>query len=127
MLKKLIIAAVAASSVGIAMSATIIVREAPPALREEAAPAPRMGYEWAPGYWNWNHGRYVWTSGHWLRERHGQHWVADRWEQRGDHWSRIGGHYERGVGMGNRGAMGDRDHDGVPNAVDSHPNNPYKN
>jgi hypothetical protein len=135
MLKKVIIAVAAASSLGVAMAETLIIREAPPPLRVERMPGHRAGHEWAPGHWDWRHGQYVWVQGHWIRERRGQHWVAERWERRGDHWAMIPGHWERGHAMGNRG-MGDRDHDGVPNRYDrdrdndgvpnrydSHPNN----
>lgn len=39
---------------------------APPAPIYEAAPAPRVGYVWQPGYWGWEYGRYVWVRGHWV-------------------------------------------------------------
>jgi hypothetical protein len=132
MLKKAILAAAIAASVGSAMAQVVIVREAPPPVREERVPGPRAGWEWAPGHWDWRHGQYVWVQGHWLRERRGEHWVADRWERRGDRWERVAGHWERGDRhwdngrhMGNRG-LGDNDHDGVPNRFDSRPNNPYR-
>ena len=38
---------------------------APPAATYEAAPPPRVGYAWQPGYWAWDHGRYAWIPGHW--------------------------------------------------------------
>ena len=138
MLKKVILATALAASFGTAMAQSIIIREAPPPVREERVPGPRPGWEWAQGHWSWRHGQYVWVQGHWMRERRGEHWVADRWERRGDRWVMINGHWERGGGMGHRG-MGDRDHDGVPNRYDrdrdndgvpnrfdSAPNNPYR-
>jgi len=39
---------------------------APPAPVYEAAPAPRVGYAWQPGYWGWQYGHYVWVPGHWV-------------------------------------------------------------
>jgi len=51
--------------------AAIEVNIAPPAPRHEVVPAARPGYEWAPGYWNWNGHRYVWVDGHFVRERTG--------------------------------------------------------
>jgi OOP family OmpA-OmpF porin len=36
-----------------------------PAPRYEQAPAPRPGYLWQQGYWQWDHGRYAWTRGSW--------------------------------------------------------------
>jgi WXXGXW repeat (2 copies) len=68
---------------------------APPPARDERAPAPRDGYVWASGYWDWNGRAYSWVSGHFIFERRGAHWVADRWEQAGSHWQRVAGHWER--------------------------------
>lgn len=126
MLKKVILAVAAASSFGVGMAqAAVIIREAPPPIREERIPGPRHGMEWAQGHWAWRHGEYVWVRGHWVRERRGHHWVAERWERRGDHWVMLPGHWERGHAMGGPG-MRDRDHDGVPNRFDEHPNNPNR-
>ena len=126
MLKKVILAVAAASSFGVAMAETIIIREAPPPMREERMPEHhRHGMEWAPGHWAWRHGQYVWMEGHWMRERRGHHWVAERWERRGDRWVMMPGHWERGHEMGGPG-LRDRDHDGVPNRFDEFPNNPNR-
>ncbi len=38
----------------------------------------------------------------------------------------IGVSSSGGTGHRHRGAYGDRDHDGVPNVYDEHPNNPYR-
>ena len=89
---------------------------APPPARFEAVPAPRRGYVWAPGYWNARNNRHVWQAGHWERERKGYRYNQPRWTQRDSRW-----HFERGGW--NRG---DRDGDGVPNALDRAPNNPNK-
>jgi WXXGXW repeat (2 copies) len=67
---------------------------APPPPRDERAPAPRDGYVWAPGYWEWNGHAYSWVSGRFMFEHHGAHWVADRWEQTGPRWQRVPGHWE---------------------------------
>ena len=67
---------------------------APPPPRDERAPAPRDGYVWAPGYWEWNGRAYSWVSGRFMFDHHGAHWVADRWEQAGPHWQRVAGHWE---------------------------------
>ena len=50
--------------------------------RYEVVPAPRVGYVWAPGFWDWRHGRHIWVKGHYERERRGYHWNPTRWEQR---------------------------------------------
>ena len=67
---------------------------APPAPREEVIPAPRVGYVWAPGYWNWSGHEHVWVGGRWVSERRGHHWVADHWEQHGNHWHHEPGHWD---------------------------------
>jgi len=51
-----------------------------------------------------------------VRERHGWRYAEPRWVERNGRWV-----LERG-----RWARGDRDHDGVPNAVDRHPDNPRR-
>lgn len=75
------------------------VEVAPPPPQVEVVPAPRPGYVWAPGYWDWRDGRHVWVNGHWVVERPGYAWVPDRWveyrEHRGPHWHREPGHWER--------------------------------
>jgi hypothetical protein len=68
---------------------------APPAARDEQAPAPRDGYVWAAGYWDWNGHAYTWVPGHFIFQHRGAHWVADRWDQAGDHWQHVSGHWER--------------------------------
>lgn len=95
----------------------IVVREAPPPPRHEAVPAARRGYVWAPGYWNYSGHRYVWTKGHWERERHGYAYRRTEWRDDGHGgWTMVRGGWGRG----------DNDHDGVPNRVDSRPNNPNR-
>ncbi len=68
---------------------------APPPLRVETVPGPRLGYVWAPGYWEWRDRAHVWVPGRYIHERRGQHWVPDHWEQRGPHWHHERGHWER--------------------------------
>ena len=73
-MKKLLLAALVAGSLGgatLPASADVVVRTAPPPPRDERIPEARRGYVWAPGHWEWRHGRYAWTNGKWLRERHG--------------------------------------------------------
>ncbi len=47
----------------------------PPAPVYEAAPAPRVGYVWAPGYWDYESNKHIWRKGHWEHERQGQRWA----------------------------------------------------
>ena len=67
---------------------------APPAPREEVIPAPRRGYVWAPGYWNYRHHRHAWVRGHWVHGRHGHHYIAAHWRQRGHRWRFEEGHWD---------------------------------
>jgi hypothetical protein len=70
---------------------SINIEFAPPAPRYEVVPAPRSGYTWAPGYWQWQDQRHVWATGRWVEERPGSYWVADRWEPRdGRHYYQPG-------------------------------------
>ena len=117
--RKLLLAALAASSIWIAplpaaAETTFYLDIAPPAPRYEVVPAPRAGYAWQPGVWEWNNGRHSWRKGYWVKERHGYYYHPSRWEQRDGRW-----HMERGRWDKQRyAARGDRDHDGVPNQYD---------
>ena len=67
-------------------SVNIVISSAPPAPRFESVPAPRSGYVWAPGYWNWNGQRHVWNEGQWLRERSGNQYRRAEWVQENNRW-----------------------------------------
>jgi len=111
------LAVLTASLLGLGAAAhaqyTAIVSVAPPAPRVEVVPSPRHGYVWAPGHYEWRGGQYAWVDGHWLSARNGYEYREPRWVQRGNgEWMMVGGNWERG-------AYGDRDHDGVPNRYDA--------
>jgi hypothetical protein len=140
--RKLLLAAIAASSIGMipmpsSADVGIYLDVAPPPARYEVAPAPRAGYIWAPGYWDWRNGRHAWVRGHWVRERPGFYWHPSRWEQREGRWAFERGRWDRQRyayrGDGDRDRDGvpnrydrDRDGDGVPNRFDRAPNNPNR-
>jgi hypothetical protein len=118
-MKKLLLATLFAGtfgSVALPAVADVVIRTAPPPPRDEVVPAARHGYVWAPGHWEWRHGRYVWVRGSWLRERHGYAYHAPTWVERDGRWVMERGGWRRG----------DRDGDGVPNRLDAHPNNPHR-
>ena len=73
---------------------SVQVNVGPPAPIYEAVPAPRPGYVWARGYWDYDHGHHVWHGGRWERERHGDHWADASWSQRNGHWYLSRGHWE---------------------------------
>jgi hypothetical protein len=80
-------------------SAQVVVEVgvAPPAPRYEAVPPPRYGYEWAPGYWQWNPGwhRHVWVPGHWIAGRQGWHWHGGAWVPSPHGWRWHEGYWGR--------------------------------
>jgi hypothetical protein len=90
----------------------IIIKKAPPALRREAVPNARRGFDWVPGYWNWNGRRHDWVGGHWEKVRPGYAYQRAQWRQE--------------VRGRDNGPRGDRDRDGVPNRHDNRPNNPNR-
>ncbi len=73
---------------------SVQVNIGPPPLVYEAVPAPRPGYLWARGYWDYDHGRHVWRGGHWERERRGDRWADGSWEERNGRWYLSRGHWE---------------------------------
>lgn len=89
------------------------VNIAPPMAPYEVVPAPRYGYTWVPGFYDWRYGRYHWVGGYWVRSRPGYYYAPVRWVYRDGRYHRRGG------------AWGDADRDGVPNRYDRAPVNPY--
>jgi hypothetical protein len=85
------VAAPTIASAGISIDVDV----APPPLRVEAVPEPRVGFVWAPGYWAWRGNAHVWVPGRYIRERRGFHWVPAHWDQVGPHWHHVPGHWER--------------------------------
>lgn len=81
----------ALSEAGVAVDINI----APPAPQVEVVPAPRPGFVWAPGFWEWRGNAHVWVPGRWIGERRGFHWVPDMWVQRGPRWHHVPGHWAR--------------------------------
>lgn len=147
--KTLIGAAFAAALMGFGAAAqaqyTAIVSVAPPAPRHEVIPAPREGWVWAPGHYEWRGGEYAWVEGHWMRDRSGYEYREPRWVQRGDgSWVLVGNSWERRMerearrearmqpdadfdrdGIANRHDR-DIDGDGIRNGRDRSPYNPRR-
>lgn len=74
----------------------VVVDVAPPALPYEEVPAPRYGYLWVSGYWDWSGSEYSWREGYWLAERIGFVYQTPYW------YSGSGGWYRRPGGWHNR-------------------------
>jgi len=91
----------------------VFVNTAPPAVRYEAVPAPRSGYVWSNGYWNYNGTQHVWTPGDWQASRPGYTYSQPRWVENDGRWRYQASRW-------------DRDGDGVPNRSDRAPNDPTR-
>jgi hypothetical protein len=111
----------------------VVIGSAPPPPRYEVVPAPRRGYVWAPGYWDWNDRRHVWTHGHWQRARGGYTYQRPEWRRDRAGWRLNRGGWQHAGYRGDRDRDGisnrrdrDRDGDGVPNRYDHRPNNPRR-
>jgi hypothetical protein len=119
MIRKIVLAAVMAASIGtvaVPANAVLIMQVAPPPPRAEVVPAPRRGYVWVGGHWGWRNQHHQWVKGTWLRERRGYVYNQPAWVEREGRW-----HMERG-----NWRRGDRDGDGVPNRMDRAPDNPNR-
>ena len=118
--RKLLLASLATLSLAAALPAAartsveFYVNAAPPAPVVEYVPAPRVGWAWVPGAWEWRHHRHVWVGGHWVRVRPGYYYAPSRWVERDGRWGYYRGGWRR-----------DSDHDGVPDRFDARPFNPY--
>lgn len=92
-------------------SAQVYLQIGPPAVRYEAVPAPRDGYVWSNGVWQYNGSTHVWAPGEWQAARPGYTYSQPRWVENNGRW-------------GYQASRWDRDGDGVPNRQDRAPNNP---
>ena len=120
MIRKTILAAMFAASIGTAAtsaSAVVYVRVAPPEPRVEVMPEPRRNRTWVAGHWEWQNRRHVWVAGHWVRDRPGHRYNQPAWAERDGRWYMTRGNWARG----------DADGDGVRNSQDRAPNNPRRN
>ena len=86
----------------------------PPAVRYEVVPAPRSGYVWSGGHWQYDGSQHVWADGSWQDSRPGYIYYQPRWVENNGRW-------------GYQSSRWDRDGDGVPNRDDRAPNNPRRN
>ena len=132
-IKKTFLAAMIGASLGSftipVQAAEIYIQIAPPALRYESVPAPRVGHTWVPGYWDWRGDRHVWVSGTFVVDRPGYYYERPRWVQREGGYYLNRGEWRRGDrdrdGIPNRYDR-DRDGDGVSNRYDNQPDNPRR-
>lgn len=71
-------------------------RQPPPAPRTESFGAPRDGYVWISGRWDWRNGQWAWVDGHWERKRANMVWNPGRWENQGGYYVWIEGSWGAG-------------------------------
>ena len=119
MIKKLLVAAMLAASVGsiaTPAAADVVVHIGPPPLRVEHTPPPRHGRTWVEGHWQWKNHKHHWVEGKWIRDRPGYYYNQPTWTERDGRWHMAHGNWSRS----------DRDGDGVPNNRDRAPDNPYR-
>ena len=129
MLKKTVFALLFASAAGavtVPAMADVVVRFAPPADRYEVVPAPRRGYVWENGHYQYRNGRYIWVAGHWERARPGYVHVQPRWTEHNGRWRYEARRWDRDRDGIPNARDRDRDGDGVPNRYDSRPDNPRR-
>lgn len=98
--RQLILASLAVASIGVlplpaAAEVGLFVDIAPPAPVYEPVPEPRVGFVWAPGYWDYRNGRHVWAKGHWEHERKGYAYAPSRWVQHEGRWNLEHAHWDR--------------------------------
>ena len=96
----------------------VYVNVGPPPDRYEVIPAPRRGYVWSPGYWDWRNNKHVWVRGSSVRERAGYTYQPHRWVEHDGRWTQERGRWNQ--------AHRDNDGDGIPNNRDRHPNDPNR-
>jgi hypothetical protein len=99
-IKKLIIGSVIVGTFGsFALPAdartNVYLSFAPPPVYYEPIPSPRVGWVWAPGYWDWRGQRHYWVAGHWVRSRAGYVYYAPRWHESGGRWQLYRGGWYR--------------------------------
>ncbi|QJR13771.1 YXWGXW repeat-containing protein [Usitatibacter palustris] len=117
----LLIAGSAATMPSVASAAVdVYLNFGPPPVRYEPIPAPRRGYVWVPGYWDYRYNRHAWVQGTWVRERPGYYYAQPVWLNDGGRWHLSQGGWKQGRYRGND--YRDNDRDGIPNRADARPN-----
>jgi hypothetical protein len=84
---------------------------APPPPRYEPVPPPRVGYIWAPGFWDWDGHRHVWHGGHWEVARAGYAYRPPVWHQGPHGWELDRGGWDHGRGPDHRDDHHDHGYD----------------
>lgn len=67
---------------------------APPSPVAETTPAPRKGFVFVKGNYEWRDGDYEWVPGHWEREQRGKAWRDGAWAQVSGKWTWTPGSWQ---------------------------------
>lgn len=115
----LLAAAAAVTSVEVSAQVSVninvpgLITVAPPAPRYEVVPAPRAGFVWVPGHWQWNHGAYAWRGGYWEQGRPDYAYAPGRWVQVNGGWRWVEPNWKHAGKHKHKGHdHGDDDHHG---------------
>lgn len=84
-----------AGSTTVTVSGGMYPTQAPPPVRVENYGAPRTGFLWVSGRWDWRNGNWAWIDGHWERERANMMWYPGRWELQGNYYVWVEGRWDR--------------------------------
>ena len=84
----------AGAGIAQARSVEVEINAAPPADRVEVVPAPRPGYVYERGHYDWDGNAYVWNDGRFVEERKGHVYVQPGIEHRGEHYYFHHGHWD---------------------------------
>jgi hypothetical protein len=92
--------ALALSTAGVASVASadrgveLEIGVAPPPARVEVVPAPREGYVYDRGHYEWDGQQYQWREGRYIERREGHEWRPSVIEHHGDKWRFRAGHWD---------------------------------
>ena len=79
------------------------IEEEPPPPQVVVVPAPRPGYIWIAGRWEWRGGRYMWANGYWETDRPGYVYEQGHWDRRGRGHVWVQGTWRSGGAVRNDG------------------------
>lgn len=87
-----VLISMAGCGVGVAYYAPV---PPPPLQVEPYGMSPGPGNVWINGYWGYEGGRHVWHGGRWEKPpREHAHYVAPRWDKKGDRYAFREGHWK---------------------------------
>jgi hypothetical protein len=88
------IAGTATIAAAASSSGEIEIQVAPPPDRVEVIPAPREGFIYERGHYDWDNNRYVWREGRFIHKREGHVYTPYALEHRGERWYYHRGHWD---------------------------------